>query len=358
MVKYGLMLLKTIAVALCGALIFSLLNMPLPWMLGPLFGVAAWRLTGGRALTWPTGLRQAGLMVLGYMLGISFTKEAGLVMINQLPYMAGSTVLLVIFSLVLGLGMAKKTKIGTASGLFGSVPGGLSQVLMLSEEIQEVDKTTVTLMQTIRATAVIFLVPFITLHGLGETSGSGSSAMPSFSSDTLSFVHYISYAGAVLLGVWGGKLLRLPARFLTGPLLATATLVAFGVSAPHLPTVVIVLAQLSLGIHLGRQIKRLENAKKLLMYTLSSSLMIVIFSLFIAYLLTKWTHMDLHTAFLSTAPGGIAEMGLTASIVHADMSLVSGYQLFRIFFIMFLVIPLLQVWIRNKGHKIQDDMAS
>lgn len=354
----GLMLLKTVGVSLGGTLIFFVLRMPLPWMLGPLFAVAIWKLTSGRALTWPPRLRQGALMILGYMLGISFTKEAALVMWSQLPFMVGSTVLLVVFSLLLGLGLAKKAKIGQASGLFGSVPGGLSQVLMVSEETEEIDKTTVTLMQTIRATAVIFLVPFITIHGFGEHGPSSASVLPELGPEFLSISHYFVYFGAVIIGLWGGRMLRLPARYLTGPLLATAAVAASGLPAPHVPAGVIVLAQLSLGIHLGLQIKRIKNVKKLLLYTLSSSLLIVLFSLFLAFILTRWTPMDLHTAFLSTAPGGIAEMGLTASIVHADMAMVSGYQLFRIFFIMFLIIPLLQIWIKKKGSRKEEDMAS
>lgn len=354
----ALLLLKTMGAALCGALIFHVLSMPLPWMLGPLFAVAAWKLTSGSSLRWPPKLRQGALMILGYMLGTSFTHEAALIMLNQFPFMAGSTILLVIFSLILGIGMARKTKAGLASSLFGSVPGGLSQVLMVSEDTEEVNKTTVTLMQTIRATSVIFLVPFITIHGLGEHSASSSATMPSEGSESLSISHYVIYAGAVLIGAWVGKYLRLPARFLTGPLLATAALAASGIPTPDVPAPVIVLAQLSLGIHLGIQIKRIKHAKKLFLYTLGTSLLIVLFSLFLAFLLTQWTHMDLHTAFLSTAPGGIAEMGLTASLVHADMSLVSGYQLFRIFFIMFLVIPVLQIWIKKRGSRNEKDIAS
>ncbi|MFP3472832.1 AbrB family transcriptional regulator, partial [Micrococcus sp. SIMBA_144] len=74
----------------------------------------------------------------------------------------------------------------------------------------------------------------------------------------------------------------------------------------------------------------------------------VFFSFLLAILLTKITSINLATAFLSTAPGGLAEMGVTATIVDADLAMISGYQLFRIFFIMFIALPLLQWWIRRK----------
>jgi len=40
------------------------------------------------------------------------------------------------------------------------------------------------------------------------------------------------------------------------------------------------------------------------------------------------------TAFISTALGGMTEMGLTAMMVHADLSTVIAFQLFRLLFVL------------------------
>jgi hypothetical protein len=42
-------------------------------------------------------------------------------------------------------------------------------------------------------------------------------------------------------------------------------------------------------------------------------------------------------------------MGVTAALVHADLSIVSEYQLFRLFFVIFVVIPVLQ-WFITRQH--------
>lgn len=96
--------------------------------------------------------------------------------------------------------------------------------------------------------------------------------------------------------------------------------------------------------------RTLKNIKVLGSYTLPSSVLLVLFLLLLAFLLTLWTPMMLTTAFLSAAPGGVAEMGVAASMVHADLSMVSGYQLFRVFFIMFVISPLLQRWLQRSAQ--------
>ncbi|MFE4199183.1 AbrB family transcriptional regulator [Aneurinibacillus aneurinilyticus] len=54
---------------------------------------------GGRSLVWPYPLRQAALLMLGYMSGTSFTRGTALQIVQQLPSMLISTILTVLVSL-------------------------------------------------------------------------------------------------------------------------------------------------------------------------------------------------------------------------------------------------------------------
>ena len=72
----------------------------------------------------------------------------------------------------------------------------------------------------------------------------------------------------------------------------------------------------------------LRRQKKLLLYALLGGLIVVASSLLSAWMLTWFYPVELTTAFLGAAPGGIAEMGLTAALIHADVSIVSAYQIF------------------------------
>ena len=46
------------------------------------------------------------------------------------------------------------------------------------------------------------------------------------------------------------------------------------------------------------------------------------------------------TAFLSMAPGGVAEMSVTGIALQAELSVIASYQLFRLFFLM-LMMPMM-----------------
>ncbi|KUK52559.1 MAG: Putative ammonia monooxygenase [Desulfotomaculum sp. 46_296] len=68
----------------------------------------------------------------------------------------------------------------------------------------------------------------------------------------------------------------------------------------------------------------------------------VFFCLGIGFLLTRLYSLDLISAFLGTSPDGMGEMGLTAVLVNANVSMVTAYQMFRLLFILFVVSFLLK----------------
>jgi len=344
-------LLETGLIGTIGALLFLLLHLPLAWLLGATTAVMVWRLGTRRTLAWPSSLRHLAHALLGFMLGSSFYGVNISQMATQLPYMAGTTVFTVVTALVLGYIISRRANMNLINSIFGSVPGGLNHIIALSSESKHMEMTIVIFMQTIRSITVTFMVPFITLHALSGMNASGMNNGKFSGEETSSVFVWALFAAVAAAGFFVGKRIRLPASSLTGPLLATTIVVLSGISPPPVPYLLLLLAQLCIGIHIGLQMKPglLSGIRKLGIYTVASSVIMVMCSLFCAFLLTRVTPIDLTTAFLSTSPGGIAEMGVTAALVHADLSIVSEYQLFRLFFVIFVVIPVLQ-WFITRQH--------
>lgn len=354
MKKQYFSILETIGIALLGGLLFLFIHMPLPWLLGPLTVVAIWSLTTRRSLDLPPFVFEIALLILGYMLGSSFTKETALQIVLQLPFMVVTTTLIVLISLGLGVVTARRSKLDLASVVIGSVPGGLAQMLVLSKEIKGIDPTIVLFTQVIRVLAVVFIVPFITLHGIGGETASLPSSPNTIVSSEGQWYQYIIYGLVSISGYFIGKRVGLPTSVLTGPLIATAMVASlWGEAAPPLPSIIIILSQIATGINIGLLVKPhvFKSIKTFGTYTIGGSILLILSSLLIAYGLTMATPMNLATGFLSTAPGGIAEMGITASMIGADISTVSGYQLFRILFILLVISPVLQRWLKKKEDK-------
>ena len=346
MMNKAIQLVETLGISIVGGLLFTFVSIPLPWLLGPITILCLWRLATKRAMYMPPIFFEISLLVLGYMLGSSFTRETAIQIVQQLPFMALASILTLVLSLGIGVITARRLNLDQASVILGSVPGGLSQMIVISREMKGIDPTIVVLIQLTRIFSVIFLVPFIAVNGMENV---GMSYSPIMAYGTLQ--QYGFYGLVSLLGFLIGRRVGLPNSILTGPLLATAAVMIIGgEAAPHLPPFIILLSQLAVGIHLGLQVKPeiLKNAGSLGAYSLGGSLCLILFSLLVGYGLTFFAPIDLTTGFLSTAPGGIAEMGITATVVQADLSMVSGYQLFRVLFVLFVVAPLLQRWMAKK----------
>lgn len=358
--KYKI-LCETLGIAWVGAIICTLIHVPLPWLLGSLSSIAAWRLITGRPLYQPPMFSNIALILLGFLLGSSFTKETSLQILHQLPLMLLSTLLIVLISLCLGMITARRLKLDLASVLFGSVPGGLSQMVVFCQEIKGIDPTIVMFIQIIRVVSVVFIVPFITMHGMGADSIAQVPFSPTESSLEWNWTwsECLLYGFISVMGYFIGKRIGLPSTLITGPLIATALYISLsGDQAPHVPLSIVLLSQFAIGISIGLQVKpeMLKSMKSFGAYSLGGSMVLILSSLLFAFSLTAITPMTLTTAFLSTAPGGIAEMGLTATVVHADLSMVSGYQLFRVLFILFLIPPTLQWWLNRQKEKSTENV--
>ncbi|MFL6562534.1 MAG: AbrB family transcriptional regulator [Bacillus sp. (in: firmicutes)] len=156
----------SLLIALIGGITFAALHTPIPWLLGPMAAV----LIGSRfrkvQFYWPSTIRDIGLVIVGYSVGLSFTKEALLEIMAKLPSMLLMTVLLVCFCAGIAFIVSKLTGVDYPTVLIGSIPGGLSQMIIFAEELKGINITTVTFLQVARLIMIIFFVPFLILGPL------------------------------------------------------------------------------------------------------------------------------------------------------------------------------------------------
>ncbi|SFE75659.1 sodium--glutamate symport carrier (gltS) [Paenibacillus algorifonticola] len=126
--------LITLALALTGGLLFTLLHVPLSWLLGPMvFAFIGSRLLKEkRRPVWPSSIRDTALIMIGYSIGLSLTLDTIRQMGHQLPTMVLMTVLLLLFSGLIAVTFAKLSGLPLPTVLMGCIPGGLSQMVILA----------------------------------------------------------------------------------------------------------------------------------------------------------------------------------------------------------------------------------
>ncbi|MHA6484843.1 AbrB family transcriptional regulator [Paenibacillus sp. strain BS8-2] len=342
-------LLLTFFISIIGGAVFSILHIPLPWVLGPmsfvLMGSTRWQ----HLFLWSKSLQNTGLIIVAYTMGLSFTAAALSEIARHLPTMLLLTVILVVLSIALAVVMNRLTKAGFMTMLMGTVPGGLNQVVMLAEETKGVNVTVVTVMQVMRLMTIIVTVPLLLFSPvIGETHHNVVQSMIGVAEPAGgwgSVTDYLIFAAVCMLCAWIAQRLKLPTAPLLGPLFGTAVLQISGMTGPELPPIILIGAQICIGAYLGLLLKPSEftNRIRTLSLALASSLLLVIGTFAQSWILSNNDPMSLSTAVLSLAPGGMDQMSLIAHEIDADISIVVVYQLFRLLFMFFIVLPLLKV---------------
>ncbi|MBE6182892.1 AbrB family transcriptional regulator [Heyndrickxia ginsengihumi] len=343
----------TLIYALIGGYLFSLVHLPIPWLLGSLAAVMIGSKVGKVQLYWPVELRNTGLVIVGYTIGLSFTKEAIIEIFYQLPFMLLITLLLLGMGAVFALIVSKATGVDYPTILTGSIPGGLSQMVTLAEEIKGIDLTVVTFIQVTRLLLIVFCIPLLVLSPLLNQGQVGEAVKQTAASWGPLFPNIFIFTIVCIIFAFLGKKVKLPTPFMLGPIIATTILCLSGLHGSSLPPILLDISQILVGTYIGLMMKpeKLQNKVKITFLAILTGLGLIATSFLLCFILVKLFGASVVTSFLSVAPGGMDQMGLLAHEVDADISVVSSYQMFRIFFILVAVPPFLKWLFKRKFIK-------
>ncbi|MEY9866753.1 membrane AbrB-like protein [Peribacillus sp. B2I2] len=342
--------------ALIGGGLFSLIRLPIPWLLGPMTALLIASRFKNVKLIWPVSMRNTGLIIVGYSIGISFTKSSLSDMISHLPSMLILTTLIVLVCACSAFVMSKCSGIDYPTSLTSSIPGGLSQIVVFAEEMKGIDITTVTFFHVTRVIMVVFLVPLLIFSPIFAAKSTNDSSkimdnvIPEWSD---LFPLIFLFALICFLAARIGKIFKLPAPYFLGPVIVAAAIGLFGLQGPPLPLSLLDISQFMVGGHIGLLLKpeQLDNKRKTLLFALMNGLILICATMFFSFLLTQYYDLSTITGFLSLAPGGMDQMGIIAQEVNADVSTVTSYQLFRMAFIYAAVPPLLKLVLKLSLRK-------
>ncbi len=344
-----LRLIITLGLASIGGYLFTLLHMPLPWVLGALtFTFIAQGLLKQDAYI-PAPLKNTGFIILGIYFGLYFTLETFQTVFPYfLPYIL-LTLLLISASILLSIAVTKLpwVKVDSMTSIFGGIPGGLSEMTLASEAFHA-RTSLVVIFQTIRLVTVLFTVPSVMALLFGQGTGSTTSGQATTEFVLGSPTSYLWFILPALAGLYLNK--KIPAGMIIGAIGVTAFLNISIVDLPSIPPLLMNAAQVAVGVSLGKNIlfRDLKAGGKMSIVYFGTSLIIIAFSILLGAILASLTSLDYVTAILSIAPGGLFEMVLTAYSLDGDPAIVSSLQLIRILVIVIGVPPFLGMLFRKE----------
>ena len=336
---------RTLVIGAAGGAVFAWLNLPLAWMLGAMVATTAASL-GGATLHVPAPMRSIMVAIIGVLLGASFTPEV-LDKAREWPLTIGCLALYIGFVIgILFLYFRRVMGFDAPTAYFSAAPGGLSEMVITGAAMGADDRT-IALIHAARVLVVVLTIPFWYRFMTGVTT-MPSSIGPSIGAIGLADLAMLG--ACAVAGVWAGRLVRLPAYRLSGPLLASAVVHATGLSASAPPWEIVAVAQVVVGSAIGARFTGVPVRRVLGLAAAAVVSTVVMLAATVAFalVLAPATGIDWRSIVLAYAPGGLAEMSLVALSLGIETAFVATHHVLRLGLIV-VGAPLLFSRLRRRG---------
>ena len=328
-----------------GAGIFYVAGFPLPFLLGALVSTMIAGMVGA-PIGISAGLRLYITVMIGLMVGGVFTPDVAADAPRWIPTLIAVVIMLAFISLAGYVYCRKVLKMDRLTALFSGLPGGLTEMIILGEE-HGADLRKLILTHGVRVAVVLLCVPFFLVYGLGY------EALPMERSPAA--VIWTPPDGLILLvtavsGYWGGKVIRLPAYALTGPMLVSAAVHLNGALAGTRPELVTVFVQLAMGSALGSRFAgaAFRDVGRHLILSMGLAFLTLLITIAVAGAIAALAGLSFPTVMLAFAPGGFAEMALVALSLQIDPAFVTTHHGARLLVIVFIVPIIVGVWLKTR----------
>ena len=339
--------LLALAVSLIGGVICAWLRTPLPWMIGPLVAMALCNFNGARLVAPPLG-RELGQLFIAVTLGLYFTPSVSREVATHASILVTAAISSILIGAAAAYFLSRVARIDDATAFFASVPGGAAEMATLGERFgASIDKVAVA--HAVRIFLVVCTIPVIltlaNVHG-GDTY---RPVLTSFSVLNLLILFAIAGTGGLLLRAIG-----FPNPWMMGPLATTIAVTAAGLQLSSMSGVLTNAGQVLLGCALGTRFAPtfLKGAPRFVAGLITSIYLMMAMSALLAWCLAGVSGLYVPSMILATAPGGIAEMSITARTLQLGVALVTAAHVTRVLLILSFTLPIykqLHRWRQSKA---------
>jgi len=321
--------ITTFAVALLGVGAFMTLDLPLPWLLGPILACLLAALVGV-PMKGIKPVNEAMRSILGVAVGATFTVPLLISMGAMWP------TLLMIPLMVLAIGALGVPYFHRFWGYdfptsyYATMPGGLQDMLVFGEEAGG-NVRTLSLIHATRVLVIVVALPFILQAvwnaDLSNPPGEPAATLPVSELAIMVICALVGWQFAKAIGMFGASIL--------GPLILTAIVSLAGFLHHRPPAEAIWMAQFFIGMTVGVKYAgiTLAEVRRDIIAGLGFCVILILLTLVFAEVIHLANLAPPLETILAFAPGGQAELTVLALIVGADMAFVIAHHVLRIFIV-------------------------
>ena len=316
----------TLVLSALGVGVFVLLDLPLPFLFGPLLACLLAALLGAPLVgTGPVAV--AARTVLGVAIGATVTPD----LVHRLPPMLASVALIPLYVLIIGLVgvpfFQRLCGFDRVTAYYAAMPGGLQDMVIFGKEAGG-DARALSLIHATRVLIIVSIVPFILSQAFGVTLDAPIGAP----AREIPITELFLMAAAALIGWKGGERIGLFGASVLGPMIVTAVLSLADLIHHRPPSEAILAAQFLIGAGIG------VGYVGVTLYELRRDVLSgIVYVLILAALAFAFTELVTLTGlarpldgFLAYAPGGQAEMTVLAIVAGADLGFVIVHHVLRV----------------------------
>lgn len=335
----------TLIVGLIGGMAFLRFKVLAGAMIGSMLAVALFNIITGSAYL-PVNAKIITQIAAGAFIGAGIKYKD----VMDLRFMIKPAVLMVslMISLDLFIGyiMFRTTGIDLVTALFACAPGGLVDMTLISNDFGA-DSSKVAILQLVRLMGVMILLPSIikyvsthlTIKYKGEACGSATvqcmdlktkgtveakSTTEQYKINVL-LTMFIAFTGGL-----AGYKLGIPAGALTLSMVAVGTFSIF-TDRGYMPMNIRRFTQVCAGALIGERMTLVDvlSLRNVIVPACILLFGIIIINLFLGFIMSKISKLEIVTSLLASVPGGVSDMALIAKDLEGDVPKVAILQLAR-----------------------------
>ncbi|WP_424929995.1 AbrB family transcriptional regulator [Amaricoccus tamworthensis] len=322
MIRY----LTPILIAAIGVAVFISLDLPLPWLLGPIFACLLAALFGVPMKGNKT-LNDGMRTILGVAVGATFTTALVASMAAMWPTLLMIPVMVACIGAVGVPYFQRIWGYDFATSYYSAMPGGLQDMLVFGEEAGG-NVRTLSLIHATRIMVVVVTLPFL-LQWVWDADLSNPPG------DPLLTIEPFQLLVMVFCGIAGWRLAKRVGMFgasILGPMILATLMSLTGILQHRPPAEAIWAAQFFIGMTVGTKYAgvTITEVRRDVTAALGYCVLLLIITAVFSEIVQLLDLAPPLETILAFTPGGQAEMTVLALIVGADMAFVIAHHVLRV----------------------------
>jgi uncharacterized protein len=329
-----------LAITAVASLAVGLAGIPGPALFAALVVGVGWAMTGrGPRLDVPGRAFSAAQAVIGVQIGLYLQLDTLRAISHDWLPVAIVSLLTLVATLAAGVSLARVTQLDAPTASLGMVAGGASGIVAISRELGADDRL-VAVMQYVRLLAIVMLTPLLASVVFGASTSGGPGHGPFLTLDGLAVT-----VGGSVAGVVAGRLARMPAASLLGPMIVVGALALTGaIDGVRVPEVLQQSAFAAIGLQVGLRFTpdSLRRARDTLLPVIGTIAALILVCAALGWLLAELAGVSQLDGYLATTPGGLYAVLATAVASGANATFVLAVQSLRLFVMVLAAPPIIR----------------